>query len=334
VNEELINHYKDLASGGVGFIITGYAYVNSLEQPNPYMMGIDHDDKIEGLRQLVDNVHNHDTKIALQIVYGGSQTHHPKREEFTIFGPSAIKNIVTGVTPIEATLEDIKGIVSDFSEAARRAKEAGFDSVQIHAAHGYLLSQFLTPYYNRRTDEYGGGIHNRARIIYEVIDGVRKVVGNDYPIMIKLNHNDFMDNGLTENDAFEVFQKISEMGVELLEVSGVNESSGLGLLPARTRLSNLNNQSYFKEFTSKLSKMVNSKVILMGGNRNPMLLNDILNESNIEYFSLARPLLGETDLINKWKEDISYKPRCLSCNKCWDTYPNSCILDRMEIKNV
>lgn len=195
LNPEIINYYTDLAKGGVGLIITGYAFVCEDEQPNPRMLGIYDDRFIEEYKKLTSAVHREGSKIALQVVYGGSQNHHPKSNEMKIFGPSAIENRVSGITLVEATKEDIKHIIEKFALAAERAKKAGFDSVQIHAAHGYLLSQFLTPYYNCRTDEYGGNIHNRARIIYEVIDAVRKKVGNEYPIMIKLNFDDFMDSG-------------------------------------------------------------------------------------------------------------------------------------------
>lgn len=330
LNNETIRFYENLAKGGVGLIITGYAFISKDEQPNPKMLGIYDDSFIEEYKLLVDLVHKYESKIALQIVYGGSQNHHPNSSKMNILGPSTIKNRVTGITPKEASTEDIKRIVSDFGKAAKRAKMAGFDAVQIHAAHGYFLSQFLTPYYNRRTDEYGGDIHNRARIIYETIQEVKKQVGEDFLLMIKLNFDDFMDNneGLTEIESIEVFKRISELGVDIIEVSAVNESSGKGLSPARTNIKQLENQSYFKEATSKIASQVTSKVILMGGNRNFDLMTEILNTTNIEYFSLARPLLCEFDLISKWSNDKSYIPRCISCNKCWETTPNACIFNR------
>lgn len=330
LNNETIRVYENLARGGVGLIITGYAFVSKDEQPNPKMLGIYDDSFVKEYRLLTDEVHKYDSKIALQIVYGGSQNHHPNANNMNILGPSSIKNIVTGITPKEASKEDIKKIVSDFGNAAKRAKMAGFDAVQIHAAHGYLLSQFLTPYYNRRTDEYGGNIHNRSRIIYEVIQEIKNQVGDDFPLMIKLNFDDFMDDneGLTEIESLEVFKKVSELGIDIIEVSAVNESSGKGIAPARTNIKPLDKQSYFKEATAKIASQVNSKVILMGGNRNFNLMTEILNTTDIEYFSLARPLLCEPDLINKWSNNENYIPKCISCNKCWETQPNSCIFNR------
>lgn len=332
LNENIIKTYEDLAKGGAGLIFTGYAFISDDEQPNSRMLGVSNDSFINGYKELVERVHNAGSKIALQLAYGGTQNYHPDVQNMNILTPSNVKNRVTGVTPKEASKEDIRNIVKKFGDAAVRAKEAGFDSVQLHAAHGYFVSQFLTPYYNRRKDEYNGTIHDRARIIYEIIPEVRKRVGEDYPLMIKLNHDDFMDEGegLTKDESMEIFKKVDKLGIDVIEVSAVNESSGKGLAPAMTRINSIEKQSYFKEFTSKLANEVDAKVILMGGNRNIDLMEDILNSTNIEYFSIARPLLAEPDLIKKWQEDRNYKPRCVSCNQCPGTQPVSCIFNRKK----
>jgi 2,4-dienoyl-CoA reductase-like NADH-dependent reductase (Old Yellow Enzyme family) len=250
-----------------------------------------------------------------------------------ILAPSAVENRVTGLMPKEATKEDIKRIITLFGDAAERAKKAGFDGVQIHAAHGYFLSMFLTPSYNKREDEYNGDIHNRARIIYEVYEEVRRRVGKDFPVMTKLNFDDFMDEGegLVFEDAIEVFKRLDELGIDLMEVSATNESSGKGLAPARTKIASKEKQSYFREATTSIAKVVNSPVVLMGGNRDLSIMEDILSNSEIQFFSIARPLLSEPDLINKWRESKEYKPRCVSCNKCWLSEPNSCILKQTSI---
>lgn len=211
-----------------------------------------------------------------------------------------------------------------------RAKKAEFDAVQIHAVHGYLLSQFLTPYYNRRNDEYGGDIHNRAKIIYETIEEIRKRVGNDYPIMIKINYDDLMEKnpGLTTEESIEVFKKMDELGIDIIEPSAANLSSGEANYPFRTGINSLEKQSYFKEDVMKIASEVKAKVILMGGNRNINLMNEILNTTEIEYLSLSRPLLAEPDLINKWMDNKDYKQKCVSCNRCWDGLSNCCIFSR------
>ncbi|MGV8979553.1 NADH:flavin oxidoreductase [Clostridium sp.] len=330
INDATIERYEDLAKGGVGLILTGYAFISKDEQPNTKMFGIYDDSFIEEYKILVDSVHKHGSKIAMQIVYGGSQSEHPKASEMKIYGPSAVKNILTGITPMEATKDDIKAIVGKFKDAALRVKKAGFDAVEIHAAHGYLLSQFLTPYYNRRTDEYGGEIHNRARIIYEVIEEIRNTVGMGYPIMIKINFDDFMqkNQGLTKEESIEVFKKIDELGIDMIEPSAVNLSSGEDKVPFFKGINTIEKQSYFKEAAMNIAKEVKAKVILVGGNKNINLMDEILNTTEIEYFSLSRTLLCEPDLINKWMANKEYKPKCISCNKCWDAVPNSCIFNR------
>jgi len=329
LNDTVCNIYEELAQGGAGLIITGYAYISDEEQPNPGMIGIYDDSFIDEYRDLTDRVHAAGSKIALQIVFGGSQSHHPDWEKMNILAPSDIENRVTGLCPKEASTEDIKRIVKMFGDAAARAKAAGFDAVQIHGAHGYFLSSFLTPYYNRRTDGYNGDIHCRARIIYETYAEIRERVGKDFPVMIKLNFDDFMDEGegLIFEDALEIFKRLDEMGMDLFEVSATNESSGKGLAPARTKIARLDKQSYFREATAKIAEEVSAPVILMGGNRNVELMTDILNNTKIQYVSLARPLLCEPDLVNIWAENPGYKPKCVSCNQCWISTPNACVLE-------
>ena len=313
-------------------ILTGYAYISPEEQPNPRMKGIYDDSFIDEYRELTDKVHSHGSKIAMQIVFGGSQSHHPKAKSMNILAPSAVKNRVTGITPKEASKEDIRRIITLFGDAAVRAKKSGFDGVQIHAAHGYFLSMFLTPYYNRRDDEYNGDIHDRARMIYEVYDEVRSRVGKDFPVMVKLNFDDFMDEGegLVFEDALEVFKRLDELGIDLMEVSATNESSGKGLAPARTKIASIKKQSYFRDATARIAEVVSSPVVLMGGNRDITVMEEILSDSKIQFFSIARPLLSEPDLINKWQESKEYKPRCVSCNKCWLSEPNSCVLNNLS----
>ncbi len=336
INDFIMNSYEDLAKGGVGLILTGYSYISQEEQPNPRMKGIYDDSFIDEYRRLTDKVHSHDSKIVMQIVFGGSQSHHPKADSMNILAPSAVRNRVTGIMPKEASKADLKHIVTLFGDAAERAKRAGFDGVQIHAAHGYFLSMFLTPYYNRRNDEYNGDIHNRARIIYEVYEEIRNRAGKNFPVMIKLNFDDFMDEGegLVSEDAIEVFKRLDEMGIDLMEVSAANESSGKGLAPARTKLTSKDKESYFREATAEIAANVKAPVVLMGGNRSVDVMQEILDTSSIKYFSIARPLLSEPDLINKWQESKEYKPRCISCNKCGKSEPNSCIFNRQVMSNT
>lgn len=332
LTEELIYVYRNLAKGGVGTIITGYAYVDKYEQPNPNMMGIYDDTFILEYKRLTDLIHSYNSNIIMQIVYGGSMT-RKDMPSTRIWGPSAVKNEASGIIPIEMTKENIKELVQMFADAALRAKKSGFDGVEIHAAHGYLLSQFLCPKYNTRTDEYGGSIENRARIILEVYEAVRKNVGSDYPVMIKMNSSDFMENGLTSEDSIKVGQMLDKAGIDAIEVSGGNESSvsvlknNLGPKRAKVAISK-ENESYFREYAMKLSNEISAPVILTGGNRHLDVIQQIADSSNISYFALGRPLICEPDLIDKWNLNKNLKPRCVSCNQCYKTYGVGCMLNK------
>ena len=328
ITPQLYDVYKELSQGGIGLIITGYTMVDENDRPNPGMMGIYNDSFIEEHKKLVDISHSNGTPIALQLAYGGSQTNHPDFKDKTLFGPSAIRNRVTGITPKEMTTDDITHLVRKFTEASVRAKQAGYDAIELHAAHGYLLSQFLTPYCNRRTDNYGGSINNRARIITEVIESIRNAVGKDFPIMIKMNHDDYMDEGegMTLSESIEVAKLVEKAGADIIEISGTNETSGKGVGPARTKIHKPELQSYYLEPTKVIAESVSIPVILMGGNRDAKRMQSILETTDIEFFSIARSLLCEPDLISRFQESINYKPRCVSCNGCYRQGEVGCVI--------
>jgi 2,4-dienoyl-CoA reductase-like NADH-dependent reductase (Old Yellow Enzyme family) len=184
ITPKLYNIYDELSKGGLGMIITGYSMVDKYDRPNPGMMGIYDDSFIKEHEKLVEMVHANNTPIALQIAMGGTQSYHKDVASHRQWGPSAFYNKATQLTAKEMSKEDIKNMISLFTKATIRAKKAGYDAVEIHGAHGYLLSQFLTPYCNYRTDEYGGTLENRARIFTELIQNIKSHVGNDYPIIV------------------------------------------------------------------------------------------------------------------------------------------------------
>lgn len=332
MTKELSDIYEELAKGGVGTIITGYAFVTENEQPNPGMMGIYDDSFIPEYKEFTDKIHSLGSNIVMQIVYGGFMTTFNVGERI-IWGPSTCQDEVSKTFSKEMTKDDIKTLIKAFKDAAYRVKASGFDGVQIHAAHGYLLSQFLSPYYNKRTDEYGGSIENRGRIIFEIYSAMREAVGDDFPILIKLNSSDYVkENGLTIEDSLYVAKKLSDLGINAIEVSGGNGSikevveNNLGASRKKVNLSK-ENESYFKEYAKRLAKIVDTPVILVGGNRHFDVMNDLLNNHDIDYFSLARPLTAEPDLINKWLIDNTKKPKCVSCNKCYFIKGKRCVLN-------
>ncbi|EHI98400.1 NADPH dehydrogenase [Clostridium sp. DL-VIII] len=328
MTEELYDMYEEFAKGGVGTIITSYTYVTENEKPNPKMLGIYDDSFIEEYKKLTDLVHNYNSNIIMEIVYGGSQTKYTDKE---VFGPSSVENQVSKVTPKEMTKEDIDYIVNAYGDAALRVKKSGFDGVELHAGHGYFLNHFLSPYYNRRTDKYGGEIENRARIIFEIYENIRSKAGEEFPILIKINSEDFAEGGLTRRDSLYVCRRLSEMGIDAIEVSGGNESFNEvwenDNKSVRSKVPGVEFQPHFKDFAEELSKQITTPVILVSGNRSINGMEEILNESNVQYFALARPLNSEPDLINKWEKNPSYKVRCISCNKCFDVDGHRCVLN-------
>lgn len=330
---ELIEIYEQLAKGGAATLITGYAFVCEEEQPNPRMMGIYNDSFIDEYRDFTNRIHAHGANIVMQIVYGGSMTTFNVGKR-TIWGPSAHINERTGTVAVEMSPDDIDRLKEAYTQAAIRIQKAGFDGVELHAGHGYLLSQFLSPTHNRRSDQYGGLLHNRARIIYEIVESIRKAVGELFPVMIKMNSQDFRgEQGLTEDEAIEVARQLEKRGISAIEVTGGDESSpevvNGNLGPARVRIaSSKNKESYFRVFAARLAKHINVPVILIGGNRHYDIMEEILNQSEIAFFSMSRPLTAEPDLIEKWRSGNLKKPKCVSCNKCYFTPGKRCILNR------
>ncbi len=332
LTDELREIYYELARGGVGTIITGYAFVMEDEQPNPGMMGIYNDSFIAEYKELTDKVHSYDAKIIMQIVYGGFMTDY-NVDERVIWGPSNAQDENTGTFSTEMTKEEIRILTKAFGDAARRAKAAGFDGVQIHCAHGYMLSQFISPYFNKREDEYGGSIENRARIVCEVYEAIRKEVGEDFLVTIKMNCTDGIENGgLTEEDALYFGKKLSEIGMDAIEISGGNASikacTKNNKSASRKKIvDDVNSQSYFSDFAAKLAKEVSTPIILIGGNRNLELLEQLHEKAGIDFFSMSRPLVAEYDLIEKWAKDRNHKLKCIACNGCFRTKGKRCVFN-------
>lgn len=321
MTKELFKVYEDLAKGGVGTIITSFTTVSADDLPAPNMLGIYDDSFIDEYTSLTEMVHSYDTKIFMQIVAGGSQGNYNASTGKTIYGPSSHKNIITGIEAVEMTEDKISQVVEEFKNAAVRAKESGFDGVEIHAAHGYLLSQFLNPFYNKRTDDYGGEADGRARILFDVYLSIREAVGDDFIVGMKINCDDFTENGLNFGESTWICERLAMMGLDFIEVSGGN--------PSRI-ISTPEEESYFKVFANTIAEDAQIPVVLVGGNRNIDSMEEILNSSNIDYFALARPLIAEPDLPNRWASGDRKKARCVSCNKCRTPEGVICIFNRTK----
>lgn len=324
MNEELYNTYEELAKGEVGLILTGYANIVEEEQPNAGMFGIYDDSFIPGYKELCRRVHQHGSKIVLQVAYGGTKTTYNVGER-TIFAPSNVPERGTGTLGQEMTKEDIDYIIDAFAQSARRARESGFDGIEIHGAHTYLINQFLSPYYNRREDEYGGCLENRMRFLVEIYEAMRNEAG-DFPILVKLTATDFFEGGLTFEETRKIAKKLDELGIDGIEVSGNIHGKGESMIGQSFDGYSLQKEAYFSEFAKIIADEVEAPVITVGGIKNFSTTEDLLNNSNISMFALSRPLLTEPDLIKRWKEGDYTKVKCIRCSKCRTPEGNYCTI--------
>ncbi|WP_440951509.1 oxidoreductase [Methanococcoides sp. FTZ1] len=310
--------YEELARNDVGLIITGYSYVNVQGKSNDKQQGIYDDRFIEPYRKITSRVHKYDCQIVVQIVHGGRQS--MIQEGMSLLAPSAVEDTSSGKRPVEMTEEDILNTIEDFVEAARRAKEAGFDGVQIHCAHGFLLSSFISPYTNQRTDKWGGSVESRARIITEIARLIRESLGEDFPIMVKMNATDGFDItsgkfGLDAPECVEIASLLEKAGICAIEVSGgIFEA---GDVMSQPNIDSEEKEAYFRRYSKMISDTVNIPVILVGGIRSKKVMESILN-GYADMVSFSRPFISEPDLVVKLRDGISDKARCVSCNRCFD----------------
>lgn len=312
----LVDLIQELARGDVGLIITGFAYVMPNGKALTKQLGIYDDAMIPNLLRLTNRVHAANGKIAMQIVHAGVQTVLRVRKDRPIWGPSAVYDTTFQKTPKAMTQREIRETVQAFARAADRVKRAGFDAVQLHGAHGYLVSQFLSPIRNRRTDKYGGHIENRARFLFETYRAVRKSVGKDFPVLIKLNAKDFMRGGLNQKDSLFVARRLEEMGIDAIEISGGIPAAG-DLGPARPKICSAKEEAYFLPLARKIKKQVSIPIILVGGIRSLKTVNHILKTGAADLVSMSRPLIREPGLVRRWKEGDRKKARCISCSQCF-----------------
>ncbi len=313
--KKLINCYRDLAQGGIGLIITGYTFVRPDGKQLPGKMGIHTDDFGDAMKKMTSVVHDAGGKIAVQLVHAGGETDSANAGRQPL-APSAVKVDQFPEMPAELTKDEISDIVTAFGEGARRAKAWGFDAVELHGAHGYLINQFLSPLTNRRTDEYGGSIENRSRFLLEVYQKVRETVGPDYPVLIKLNAADNLDGGLQIDDAVYAAKKLSEAGIDAIEVSAGTPASGEEG-PARTQINKPEKEAYNLELARRIKEAVSCPVMVVGGFKSYEVAEKAVRDDGMDYISMARPLIREPGLPNRWMQGDRSPAKCISCNSCF-----------------
>ncbi len=311
VSEEVIAYLKRRAEGGPGLIMTEIVGVH----PNGLSINSQlsaYDDRfIPGLKRLVDVAHERGIKIAMQIHHAGRESLFMLAEGKAI-GPSAIPSLIYGIPPREMTEEDIGEIIRAFGSAAHRAREAGFDAVEVHGAHGYLLTQFLSELSNQRTDGYGGSMKNRARFITEILAEVRKVVGEDFPISLRLSVDECIKGGYTARDIQPILPDFVRAGADMIHASFGTHGSPGGITSAPVEYE----PGFNAWLAREVKETVNVPVIAVGRFTEPALADAVIARNDADLVAFGRQFLADPDFLTKAKdgrsEDIC---TCIACNQ-------------------
>ena len=296
ISQRQMDNYDKLSVGGTGVLISGMVGIDENSRISTKMTKCYGDDFKERLPKLANLVKNNDSRLVIQLAHTGIRA-IPDRGNSPL-GPSALEYKGRNSNPM--TLEDIDTVIENFAKAAKVCKDAGADGVQIHSAHEYLLSQFLSPYFNKRSDNYGGYISGRARLVFQVYDAIRDAVGSDYPLWVKINSSDFVPDGMTFDECLYVCKELDKRGIDAIEVSG---GIGVGSLSMPGRIDKDNpGKGTFSEYAEKIAKSVHADVISVGGYRDPETIEKWLNRG-IAAISICRPLMKDPDLPNRWMQE-------------------------------
>jgi 2,4-dienoyl-CoA reductase-like NADH-dependent reductase (Old Yellow Enzyme family) len=312
---QLVELMCGLAAGEVGLIITGHTFVRPEGQAATRQLGISTDAFLPGLRGMTDAVHGLGGKIILQLAHGGLLS-SKKLTGHQPVGPSVVEEISRSQRASEMTVEDIHDLVGAYGKAAARSRTAGFDGVQIHAAHGYLLSQFLSPFFNRRQDSYGGNAKGRAKVLMDIVQEIRNTAGEDFPLLVKLNSRDFIQGGLDLEASLETARALQDAGVDAIELSGGTLLSG-ELSPSRRGIETVRDEAYFRDAAEAFRTKLRVPLILVGGIRSFEVADDLVRKGITDYISMSRPFIREPALVRRWREGDRRQAACVSDNRCF-----------------
>ena len=298
IDEVVYEIYDELACGGVGLVITGFTSVAGNDRYFGGMMRLHDDALVPQYERLADVIHAQGAPALAQLALGGFYREDGRQVE-----------------PDGMTVEEIHRVERWFVDAAVRAQQAGFDGVQVHVAHFFFLSRFVSPAVNHRADEYGGSVENRARIVCEIVRGIREQAPGLH-ICAKVNSNDFTLGGLDEDGALALCRLYTDAGLDSIEVSG-NGTSMAGVRAGR-------GEAYFASFAAQLASQVDVPVMLVGGLRSRAVMQHVLDETDVELLSLSRPLLFDPDFPNRLASGEVDESGCVSCNACYSTGQHRC----------
>lgn len=318
LTQELIDFYEERAKSDVGLIIVGATKINEENGTmEPYQLAVTNDSQIEPLKKFSETMHKHGAKVFVQLGHPGRQT-FANINEGGVVGPSPIPCIVCREDTRELSTEEVKGLVKDFVKGAVRLKAANIDGVELHAAHGYLINQFLSPYSNKRTDEYGGSFENRIRFLAEIIEGIRRECGKDYPISVRVSVDEFLkpfginEEGIELEEGIKIVKYLEEFGIDAINVSsGVYITSHTIIEPTSYA------QGWRKHLAQTIKSTVKIPVIAAGVLREPELVEQLLEDQVTDFVAIGRGLVADPEWVVKAKEDRTDDIRkCISCLTC------------------
>ena len=320
VTEKQMDLFTTLAEGGVGLIITGITYVHENGQISKFQNSISSDESIPGFKRLTSAVHDRGASIGVQLFHAGREARFSRSSNRVPIAPSVLEGDPHFEAQYRAmTGDEIWEVVRAFGDGAKRAREAGFDAVQVHGAHAYLLSQFLSPYTNRRQDEWGGSLENRLRIHREIYWDIRQKVGEDYPVLIKIGVQDGCPGGLEFSEGKLAAKYLAGLGFDALEISQGLRGAGEEDTEFRTKINTLDREAYFRNWCLQIKNEVDVPVMMVGGLRTFELMEEIVQNKEADFISLSRPLIREPGIINEWKRGNHHRAKCISCNECFES---------------
>lgn len=313
ITERNILYYTTRASGGAGLIIVEAAHLDSTQRHRPNGIRISDDSFIAGLSELTQAIHASDVPVFQQLTHPGRLASSTVTGVQPI-GASPVPHPVTGEIPHSLSVEEILAVEDMFAEAARRVKQAGFDGVEIHGGHGYLLAEFVSPYTNKRTDQYGGDLDNRTRFPLELVRKVRQTVGEDFPISFRLSATEFIPDGFCLDEAKLFAVKLAEAGVDVLHISAGNNEQPSTMVKTIPLLSTPS--GCFAHFAAAIKAVVNIPVITVGRIDSPAAAEKILGEGQADLIALGRALIADPYWPVKAQEGrVSEINKCIACNK-------------------
>ncbi len=328
IGEKSVELMRNLAANNVGLIMTGYAFVNREGRCFADMNGIDRDEQIPGYQSMTSAVHNDGGKIVMQIAHGGDRSNAAiatGERHLSVsannFANNSGNNRNEG--PTEMSDADIESIIEDFGSAAARVEEAGFDGVQIHGAHGYLVTQFLSPSSNRRQDKWGGPLENRMRFALELVRAIKRQVDDDFPIMIKLGCRDYLDegSGLTIEEGAVVAAALESEGISFIEISHAMGGKAFRKI-SMGKESRPIAEAYLLPDARVIRQSTTVPLAVVGGMRSLSIMETVLDEGVADCIALSRPLIRQPDLIRQWQDGLADSADCVSCFACLTTDRN------------